>query len=62
MRVGQIHNWLLRRVLVLAGILAVFTGVLIGKRYLHKVTTHLVQTLTGVMLLLIALLLGSGLI
>ena len=48
--------------LVATGILAAFTGVLVGKRYLHKVTMSLVQTLTGTLLLLIALVLGAGLI
>ena len=44
------------------GILAAFAGVLIGKRWLHKVKMRWVQTLTGVMLLLISILLGFGLI
>jgi uncharacterized membrane protein YfcA len=46
--------------LVATGIVAAFTGVLIGKRYLHKVTMPWVQTLTGTLLLMIAVLLGSG--
>lgn len=45
-----------------AGIVAAFAGVLIGKRYLHKVTMKAVQTLTGVLLLLIAVALGAGII
>lgn len=48
--------------LVMTGVVAAFTGVLIGKRYLHKVTMRAVQTLTGTLLLLIAVALGSGLI
>jgi hypothetical protein len=48
--------------LVLAGTLAAFAGVLIARTLLHKVTMLSVQRLTGAMLLLIALLLGSGLI
>lgn len=48
--------------LVLTGILAAFSGVLIGKRYLHKVTMGAVQALTGALLLIIAVLLGSGFI
>jgi hypothetical protein len=48
--------------LVLTGILAAFSGVLIGKRFLHKVTMNWVQALTGTLLLLIAVLLGSGII
>ncbi len=48
--------------LVLAGTLAAFTGVLVGRKLLHKVTMPAVQKLTGVMLLLIAALLGTGLL
>lgn len=48
--------------LVATGVVAAFTGVLIGRRYLHKVTMGAVQTLTGVLLVIIALALGSGLI
>ena len=48
--------------LVGTGILAAFSGVLIGKRFLHKVTMWQVQSLTGVMLFLISILLGSGMI
>jgi hypothetical protein len=48
--------------LILLGILSAFAGVLIGKRFLHKVTMTLVQGLTGFLLLGIALALGSGVI
>jgi uncharacterized membrane protein YfcA len=48
--------------LVAVGCVAAFTGVLVGKRWLHKVTIGAVQALTGILLLLVALLLGSGLI
>jgi uncharacterized membrane protein YfcA len=48
--------------LVLTGVLAAFSGVVIGKRYLHKVTMRQVQNLTGVLLLLVAVALGLGLI
>lgn len=48
--------------LIVAGIIAAFVGVLIGKRFLHKITMTTVQTLTGVLLLGIALALGSGII
>ncbi|MEM1411140.1 MAG: TSUP family transporter [Pseudomonadota bacterium] len=48
--------------LVIVGCLAAFAGVLIGKRYLDKVTMGWVQNFTGVLLLLIAFLLGFGLI
>jgi uncharacterized membrane protein YfcA len=46
--------------LVVAGILAAFSGVLIGKRWLHKVKMRWVQNLTGLLLLIIAVLVGSG--
>ena len=48
--------------ITLTGIVAAFTGVLIGKQFLHKVTIHAVQTLTGILLFAIAVLLGAGLI
>jgi hypothetical protein len=48
--------------LVTAGALAAFTGVVLGKRVLHKVTMATVQRITGAMLLLIAMLLGIGVI
>lgn len=46
--------------LVVTGIGAAFAGVLLGTRFLHKVTMGSVQALTGVLLLLIAVALGSG--
>jgi hypothetical protein len=48
--------------LVAVGTLAAFAGVLIGKRYLAKVTMAGVRRLTGLMLLVIALLLILGLV
>lgn len=48
--------------LVITGCLAAFGGVLLGKRYLHKVKIGSIQLLTGGLLFLIAVLLGSGLI
>jgi uncharacterized membrane protein YfcA len=48
--------------LLATGILAAFSGVLIGKRYLYKVRMQWVQSLTGTLLLLIAITLGAGLI
>ena len=48
--------------LVVTGILAAFTGVLIGKRWLHKVKMRWIQRLTGIVLILIALVLATGLI
>ncbi len=48
--------------LIIAGILSAFVGVMIGKRFLHKVTMRTIQTLTGSLLLGIAVALGSGII
>lgn len=48
--------------LITVGILAAFLGVLIGRRFLHKITMRAVQTLTGVLLFGIAAALGSGVI
>lgn len=48
--------------LVVTGCLAAFLGVFAGTRLLGKVTLRTVQRLTGALLLLLALLLGSGLI
>lgn len=48
--------------LILTGIVAAFAGVMIGRRFLHKITMNTVQTLTGVLLLGIAIALGSGII
>lgn len=48
--------------LVATAALAAFAGVVLGSRLLHKVTMRQVQRLTGALLLVIALLLGMGLI
>jgi len=48
--------------LILVGIVFAFAGVMTGKRFLHKVTMKTVQTLTGILLLGIALALGSGIV
>lgn len=48
--------------LVLAAVLAAFAGVRLGKSFLAKVTMGAIQTLTGFLLLLIALGLATGLI
>jgi uncharacterized membrane protein YfcA len=48
--------------LIAAGVVAAFLGVMLGKRFLHKITMQTVQTLTGVLLLVIALALGLGII
>jgi uncharacterized membrane protein YfcA len=46
--------------LVITGALAAFCGVLLGKRYLHKVTMKSVRTLVGMLLLGVGLALVSG--
>ena len=48
--------------LVITGALAAFAGVMIGKRYLHKVTMKSVQTLVGVLLFGVGLALVFGII
>lgn len=48
--------------LILTGTLSAFLGVMIGKRYLHKITMTTVQSITGCFLLGIALALGTGII
>jgi uncharacterized membrane protein YfcA len=48
--------------LVITGSLAAFCGVLVGKRYLHKVTMTSVQTLVGVLLFGVGLALVTGIL
>lgn len=48
--------------LVAVGCAAAFVGLLVGKRYLHKVTIGTIQTVTGSLLLAIGTLLALGLI
>jgi len=48
--------------LVLVGMVAAFTGVLVGRRWLTKVTMRSVQWLTGVLLVGIGSLLAAGLL
>lgn len=48
--------------LVAAGTLAAFLGTFTASRFLKKMTLHSVQTLVGVLLLLLALALGTGLL
>lgn len=48
--------------MVLVGSLAAFAGVMVGKRYLHKVTMRSIQTLVGLLLFAVALGLVTGLI
>ena len=48
--------------LVLTGVVAAITGILIGKRFLHSVTMSAIQIMTGVLLLGIGLALGAGIL
>jgi len=48
--------------MVAVGCLAAFAGVLIGKRYLHKLTMRTIQTITGVLLLGISMALLTGML
>ena len=48
--------------LIATGVVAAFAGVVLGKRMLHKVTMKFIQTLVGVLLMVIALALGSGIL
>lgn len=48
--------------LILVAMVFAFVGVVLGKRFLHRITMKVVQTLTGILLLLIAVSLGSGII
>ncbi|MFA4974247.1 MAG: sulfite exporter TauE/SafE family protein [bacterium] len=48
--------------LVITGMLCAFAGTLIGRGLLKKITLRFVQLVTGTMLILMALLLGSGLV
>ncbi len=48
--------------LIVTGAVAAFAGVLLGKRFLKKVTMDTVQTITGVLLIGIAFALGSGIL
>ena len=48
--------------LVIVGSVAAFGGVLIGKKYLHKVTMTSIQTLVGILLFAVGVALVSGLI
>ena len=56
--VSEFNGWSL----VITGALSAFCGVLLGKRYLHKVTMTSVQTLVGVLLFGVGLALVSGLL
>jgi hypothetical protein len=48
--------------LIVTGILSAFAGVMVGKRFLHKITMKTIQSITGVLLLGIALALASGIL
>lgn len=48
--------------IIATGIVFAFIGVMLGKKYLHKITMRTVQTLTGILLLGIAFALISGII
>ncbi len=48
--------------LIIAGIISAFAGVVIGKRFMHKITMKTVQKVTGAFLLGIAFLLAAGMI
>jgi uncharacterized membrane protein YfcA len=48
--------------LVAAATLSAFAGAYAGRRLLHKMTLHSIQTVVGIMLLLLALGIGSGLL
>ena len=48
--------------LVAAGTLAAFLGTFCASRFLKKMTLHMVQTLVGGLLLLMAVALGAGIL
>jgi uncharacterized membrane protein YfcA len=57
-KLGDFGGW----PLVITGSLAAFYGVMMGKRFLHKVTMKSVQTLVGILLFGVGLALVSGVI
>ena len=52
------HQWSM----ITIGCLAAFAGIIIGKRYLHKLTMRAIQTVTGVLLLGISTALFTGIV
>ncbi len=48
--------------LIIVGIAAAFAGIMISKRFLHKITMKTIQALMGILLLGIAVFLGAGII
>ncbi len=48
--------------LILSGIIAAFTGVMISKRFLHKISMKTIEIITGILLLVIAIALSTGII
>jgi len=57
-QLGDFSGWSL----VIIGALSAFCGVLLGKRFLHKVTMSSVQTLVGILLFGVGLSLVSGIL
>jgi len=55
-QLGEFNAW----PLVITGALSAFCGVLIGKRFLHKVTMSSIQTLVGMLLFGVGLALVFG--
>ena len=49
-------------IMIAVGCLAAFAGILIGKRYLHKLTMRTIQTVTGVLLSGISMALLTGIL
>ena len=48
--------------MILTGVFAAFLGILLGKKFLHKVTMEAIQNITGGLLLLIGILLTTGIL
>jgi len=57
-QIGDFAGWKL----VITGSLAAFCGVMVGKRYLHKVTMKSVQTLVGLLLFGVGIALVTGIL
>ena len=57
-QVGDFEGW----PLVFTGAISAFCGVMLGKRFLHKVTMTSIQTLVGILLFGVGLALVFGLI
>lgn len=48
--------------IISVGVIAAFLGVLIGRKFLHKVTMKTIQCITGILLMLIGFVMTAGLI